>query len=164
MDNTLRGVLAEFIVASALDIAQGIRVEWDAFDLVSPAGSKIEVKSAAYCQAWEQKVHSKVGFGVRTTQPVNPQTNTYQGEATRPADLYVFALLHHQDKATVNPLCLDQWTFYVVSREHLDATLGTQKSVGLARLEQIAPAPVGYSELCAAIRATEATLGFVDTD
>jgi hypothetical protein len=32
-------------------------------------------------------------------------------EIKRHADVYVFALLAHTDKATVDPLSLDQWRF-----------------------------------------------------
>ncbi len=48
VSNTLRGILAEYIVACALDLPQEVRVEWDAFDLKTAQGLKIEVKSAAY--------------------------------------------------------------------------------------------------------------------
>jgi hypothetical protein len=46
--NALRGVLAEYIVASALGCDAGTRTEWDAHDLVTKDGIKVEVKSAAY--------------------------------------------------------------------------------------------------------------------
>lgn len=35
LSNTLRGVLAEFIVATALGCAHRPRTEWDAYDLVA---------------------------------------------------------------------------------------------------------------------------------
>ena len=47
-----RGCLAEFIVASALRLGDGVRDEWGAFDLLTKSGAKIEVKSAAYLQSW----------------------------------------------------------------------------------------------------------------
>jgi len=56
LNNTTRGVLAEFLVASALDIpTTGVRDPWAAFDLQTIDGLKIEVKSAAYLQSWAQK-------------------------------------------------------------------------------------------------------------
>ncbi len=45
--NALRGILAEFIVASALEINREVRIEWDAYDLTFD-DIKIEIKSAAY--------------------------------------------------------------------------------------------------------------------
>lgn len=52
VSNATRGRLAEFIVASALGISSDVRDEWSPYDLLSPEGLKIEVKSAAYIQSW----------------------------------------------------------------------------------------------------------------
>ncbi len=38
VSNATRGILAEYIVASALGIAEGVRAEWDAFDLEMKSG------------------------------------------------------------------------------------------------------------------------------
>jgi len=43
--------LAEYLVATVLGLNQGVRNEWDAYDLETEAGLKIEVKSAAYIQS-----------------------------------------------------------------------------------------------------------------
>ncbi len=56
VSNATRGVLAEYIVATALGLAGGVRVEWDPFDLLSQEGAKIEIKSAAYLQSWRQRI------------------------------------------------------------------------------------------------------------
>ncbi len=48
VSNAPRGCLAEFLVAQALGIVDGLRVEWDACDLRIPDGLTVEVKSAAY--------------------------------------------------------------------------------------------------------------------
>src|SRR5437899_2124650 len=45
--NALRGRLAEYLVAKALGITDGVRSEWDPYDLRSPSGVRLEVKSAA---------------------------------------------------------------------------------------------------------------------
>jgi hypothetical protein len=65
--NALRGVLAEYIVACDLGVSAGTRTEWDAYDLKTPEGIKVEVKSAAYLQSWQQSAHSKVCFDIRPT-------------------------------------------------------------------------------------------------
>ena len=52
VSNATRGVLAEYIVATALGLADGVRREWDAFDLLTKDGVRVEVKSAAYLQSW----------------------------------------------------------------------------------------------------------------
>jgi hypothetical protein len=48
MNNVTRGHLAEFIVAKAIGTAEGVRNEWATYDLTTPTGIKVEVKSAAY--------------------------------------------------------------------------------------------------------------------
>ena len=50
VNNALRGKLAEYIVAQALDLTDTLRVEWDEYDLITPTRIRIEVKSAAYLQ------------------------------------------------------------------------------------------------------------------
>lgn len=48
LSNAQRGVLAEYIVGTALNCLKKKRLEWDAHDFVTDGGIKIEVKSAAY--------------------------------------------------------------------------------------------------------------------
>lgn len=145
--NALRGVLAEYIVACALDLPQAVRVEWDSFDLKTPAGVSIEVKSAAYLQSWDQKALSKITFGIQPTRAWEAATNDYTGHLKRQADVYVFCLLHHQDKATVDPLDMNQWTFYILPASVLDEKFPVQKSIRLASLLRINPLHVTYNEL-----------------
>ena len=61
--NTVRPMLAEFLVARALGAADRPRVEWDAYDVRTSDGIRVEVKSGAYLQAWEQSRLSTVVFG-----------------------------------------------------------------------------------------------------
>jgi hypothetical protein len=56
VSNALRGRVAEFLVAQALGVSDGIRNEWDSYDLRSPSGLRIEVKSAAYLQTWAHEL------------------------------------------------------------------------------------------------------------
>ena len=51
LNNTQRGILAEFLVHSALGTKDVVRTDWLPFDLTSPSGLRIEVKSSAYLQA-----------------------------------------------------------------------------------------------------------------
>jgi hypothetical protein len=49
LDNYERGALAEFIVATAIGVStNGARENWAAWDLTTPSGLRVEVKSAAY--------------------------------------------------------------------------------------------------------------------
>ena len=129
VNNALRGVLAEYIVACALDLPDSTRIEWDAFDLKTPQGLTLEVKSAAYLQSWQQKALSQITFGIQPTRAWEAATNDYTGELRRQADIYVFCLLHHQDKATVDPLDMAHWTFFLLPTSVLDEKLPVQKSI-----------------------------------
>lgn len=60
-ENILRGVMAEFLVARALGAGQGTRVAWDNFDVLSPAGVRVEVKSSVYLQSWSRAKIVAVG-------------------------------------------------------------------------------------------------------
>ena len=54
LDNATRGVVAEFLVAHALGRMNTPRRLWGAFDVRTNSGIKVEVKSAAYAQSWQQ--------------------------------------------------------------------------------------------------------------
>ncbi|MGL4583724.1 MAG: hypothetical protein ACRCVU_12185 [Flavobacterium sp.] len=147
LSNATRGILAEFIVAKALGVdVSNARDQWDAHDLVMPENIKVEVKSSAYLQSWEQLDFSKISFSTRAAIPWNRSIDKRSDVAIRTADVYVFCLLKHKDKATVNPLNLDQWEFYVVSTLQLNKDLGNQKSISLSVLRKLAKA-LNFSEL-----------------
>jgi hypothetical protein len=103
VSNATRGILAEFIVASALELDLMVRREWDAIDFKTKKGLKIEVKSSAYLQSWYQDKLSKIIFDIAPTTGWCAETNTYSPEKKRHADIYIFCLLHHKDKQTVDP-------------------------------------------------------------
>lgn len=146
ISNATHGRLAEFIVASALNIdLTNIRDEWDAYDLKSPEGIKIEVKSASYIQTWNQKDFSKINFSTKTSIFWDSETFT-QSESKRHADIYVFCLLKHKVQVTLNPMKLDQWDFYVVSTLTLNNYKRSSSSITLKSLQNLAT-PVNYGEL-----------------
>lgn len=147
LNNALRGVIAEFIVASDLKIAENCRTEWDAYDLLTDDGIKVEVKSAAYLQSWKQKNYSSISFDIRQTKGWNSETNEYDDQSRRQSDVYVFCLLSHKDKATVDPLNLGQWEFYVLATKILNEKLKSQKSVSLSSLLKLEPTKVEYGRL-----------------
>ena len=139
--NTDRGALAEFIVARALGTTALVRNGWAPYDLETPAGVRVEVKSSAYLQSWFQKRPSNPGFGIRKTLAWDPTTNEYDKEKRHHADVYVFCLLAHQeDKATLNPLDLAQWEFYVVATRDLDRLFGERGGVSIAQVRELSPA------------------------
>ena len=149
--NVLRGRLAEYLVAQALNLTLECRIEWDACDLRLPDGTPIEVKSAAYLQTWHQSRPSRIMFGIQPTYAWDASTNTTATDRRRPAVIYVFSLLHHADRDTLDPLDLTQWTFYVLPTRVLDERCPTQKTISLAGLLELQPHTTDYSGLAAAV-------------
>lgn len=155
LSNSLRGVLAEYLVATALGVDEGIRTEWDAYDLITEDGIKIEVKSSAYIQSWNQNSDSNISFSIRKTKGWNSKTNEYSNELKRQGDVYVFCLLKHRDKETVNPLNLNQWEFYILPTKILNDKKGDQQSIGLNPLLKLNPIITDYKGLKKAILGIE---------
>ncbi|MFI8438959.1 hypothetical protein ACIGJO_35590 [Streptomyces sp. NPDC079020] len=152
-NNTMRGVLAEYLVATALGAATGTRTEWDTVDIRTPEKWRIEVKSTAYLQSWAQSQPSKVSFGIAPASGWDAQTGATSAEVLRRSDVYVFCLLHHQDKQTLDPLDLDQWTFYVLPTRVLDERCRIQKTIRLSSLERLSPLKTDFAGLPKAVSA-----------
>lgn len=151
VSNATRGRLAEYLVARALGISTaGVRNEWAAYDLVTDAGIKIEVKSAAYLQAWFQRQLSTISFSTRPSRAWDPETNAVSTTVARQAEVYMFALLAHLDKPSLDPLNVAQWRFYVLRTAALTVRRRSQHSITLRSLEKLV-SPVGFDEVAAAV-------------
>lgn len=151
LSNSLRGVLAEYIVATALNCTNKPRIEWDAYDLKTSDGIKVEVRSSAYLQTWQQKKPSSIRFDIGPKQAWVAETNTSNPQAVRTADVYVFGVFSTTERDIANPLDLTQWFFIVCPTTFLENNYGTQKSVSLASLEQKGLKRIPYNELAAVI-------------
>lgn len=149
--NALRGVLAEFIVAMALQEINNTRIEWNTYDLNTKSGLKIEVKSAAYIQTWQQDNFSKISFTINKTRGWDADTNVITRELKRHADVYVFCVLKTKDQREINPMDLDQWCFYVLPTSILDAKVSDQKTITLNSLIKLNPIKTDYIHLSEAI-------------
>lgn len=147
LSNATRGRFAEFIVATAINIDLKIpRDEWGAYDLTTPDNIKIEVKSASYIQSWYQEKLSTISFSIKPARYWDSETNKQSKIAKRHADVYVMCLLKHTDQATINPLNMSQWAFYILSRSEVDNYKRSQSSITLRSLEKLTD-PVDYNEL-----------------
>lgn len=141
VDNTNRGVLAEFIVATVLESPESVRTMWTSYDLDTSIGVKVEVKSAAYLQSWSQKEVSRPLFNIGKTFGWDPQTGEYTKERQRHSDVYVFCLLAFKgDKHHLNPLDLRQWEFYVVETSKIEAEFGDRKQASLPQIQRLSSA------------------------
>lgn len=151
--NSLRGVFAEYIVGHLVGAQLAVRVEWDAADLRMPDGTLIEVKSAGRLQSWEQKRPSTIRFDVARKLSWNQATNVQVSTAGRVANVWVFCVQAHEDRATLDPLDLAQWQFYVLAGPVLDKALGGQKSANLQTLLGAGAVAVAAGELRAVVLA-----------
>ncbi len=147
LSNATRGRLAEFIVGTAVGLnPEHIRDEWDAYDLKTGDGIKIEVKSAAYIQCWNQKCFSSISFSIKRSVYRDPVTNIESVKPKRHADLYVFCVLKHKDQSTIDPLKMEQWDFYILPTYRLDNYERSQSSITLNSLQRLTD-PVSYIDL-----------------
>ncbi len=147
IENRTRGILAEFLVKKALGISNEARIEWDAYDLITETGIKIEIKSASYIQSWEQQEYSNIKFNIRRTVDYENSENVLR----RQSDYYVFCLLKTKNQKILNPMDLAQWDFYVLKTEILNEKVGNQKTIGLNPLLKLNPKKCTFSELKNAI-------------
>lgn len=145
VENRNRGVLAEYLVKQALNINSKSRLEWDSYDFETDDNIKIEVKSSAYIQSWEQNKYSRITFNIKPTRKYIE--NGFSNDEERQSDIYIFCLLHCKDLNVINPMKLEQWTFYLTKTETLGKKLGEQKTVGISTLELIGAVKCEYKNL-----------------
>ncbi len=145
LDNTNRGILAEFLVAAALDLHKEPRKEWQAYDLRTASGSTIEIKSSAYVQSWKQSKRSVIQFGIAPRSNWDPETGEWREGLRRWADIYVFCVFHGEEP--LDPLDTSNWDFYVLPTEVLDRECPRQKTIGLNSLKRLSPHKCGYANL-----------------
>lgn len=147
LSNATRGRFAEFIVGTAVEMnPKRLRDEWDAFDIKTDNGIKIEIKSASYIQSWNQKNFSAISFSIRKARYWDPNAGMSEDEAKRHADLYVFCLLKIKDQKMIDPLKLEQWEFYVLPTYKLDNYTRSQTSITLNSLQRLTES-VNYDKL-----------------
>ncbi|MFI6085042.1 hypothetical protein ACIBBB_29435 [Streptomyces sp. NPDC051217] len=166
--NTVRGYLAEFLVARAMG-AEATRVEWDSYDVLSPENIRIEVKATGYVQAWTQTRPSRnPSWEIRQTIPIDPATGEYLPEEHRgfQADVYVFAVHGARTHADYDPLDLAQWSFHVLPRARIEALPRGAKKQALGTLQRVREAAdgVGYEALADEVRESAATRDRVRTN
>ena len=148
MGNAQRGIFAEFLVACALgEIKEQVRISWDKYDLLLDNKIKIEVKSSGYLQTWRQSKLSEIKFSIAKTRGWNYLDNTFENEKKRQADIYVFCIFKHTDRKSANPLNIAQWDFYLLSTKKLNDVLGSQKTIGLNKLQSLGAVKIAYSKL-----------------
>jgi len=149
--NVTRGALAEFLVENALRDVDDIEIRnpWGDYD-VEYKGKKIEVKCSSYLQDWDQGDLSKPTFtGLKAKELYYNDVVGKKSDkkADYKADIYVLCLFHHKETATLNILDLDQWEFYVLTKDKLKEISNDKSSISLARLNKQNFTPISFEEL-----------------
>lgn len=154
MDNAERGAFAEYLVACAIGGKGTGRVNWDKYDLVSEDGITVEVKTSAYLQVWGQEKLSDLRFGIQKTYGYIPDTNEYETEKKRQAQVYVFCVHAETVQEKVNVLDTTQWKFYVLASEKLNEskTYANASSIGLGPLMKLGAIECRFEELHDAVK------------
>lgn len=152
VSNSERGILAEYLVRCAVHAPSPCRIEWDAVDVISPEGIRIEVKSSAYLQTWKQEKLSRIQFDIAPKNAWDSVENSYASQRIRSADVYVFCLFNSKDPDTANPMDLAQWEFYVLATSVLNDLVPKQKSISLTSLQKLGAKKVSFEVLYTAIR------------
>jgi hypothetical protein len=151
LNSLTRTRLAEFIVATALGArAEGPRDERSALELVTPDGVEVRVKSGSFVKSFRQRDLSKVVF-IPQVRPSPSRAGSADGGACRP-QVHVFALLGHVERATVDPLDLGQWRFFVPPTSKLEALVTEQHALTVPTLDELSMGSVAYEDLKAAVR------------
>jgi len=139
--------LAEYIVACALGIQDTERISWGKYDLLTKDKIAVEVKTSGYIQTWEQESLSKLIFGIQPTYGWDARSNEYDTEKKRQADVYVFCVHKHTEQATIDPLLISQWEFYLMPTKLLNEKFGEQKTASLCSLIKEGAKKCEYDDL-----------------
>ena len=155
-ENWMRGVVGEYWVMKALGMTDEIRKGWNTWDIETPDGILIEVKTSGYWQSW-QKPGDKMAtprFGAPRVRVEADESMGLQQGHYRPAHLHVFCLHKQKDVTKLDPLDTSQWDFYVVPTTILDANLNPNAkspSISLRFLSDRRLNPVSFDALSDAI-------------
>ena len=147
LQNTTRGILAEYIVAVLLGVDDNPRSPWKAYDLTLPDGRTIEVKTMSRLQAWTQKRLSTPRVVIRPTRKWDPETGKMEKTPSLNANLYILCYFNADNYDAADPLDLAQWEFFIFTRENIKELLEERKSISLKYLEKLGNNPIKAHEL-----------------
>lgn len=150
LSNSIRGALAEYIIATALDIdLEEGRDSWYEYDLLYN-GKRIEVKSSSYLQSWERDGFSRISFNIYPSRPTTASIWD-NDDISRHSDVYIFCLFSNKDRASADPMKLEQWEFYVVLTSDIDEQLRTQRTASISTISSLPHIKCSYEELHEAV-------------
>lgn len=159
IQNMNRGAFAEYIVLKAMNSQcndnsshLNFRISMGAYDLLSPEGIRVEVKSSAYIQSWTSDRVAKISFRIAPAKAVDDYGNySSSSKYRRHSDVYVFCVWTARSKSQ-NILDLSLWDFYVIATKTLDEKIPNQKTITFNSLLSLHPQKVDYFGLYEAIK------------
>ena len=151
MINTYRGLLAEFLVAQALGVANDesrfFHPNYDIEFIVNAKTYGIEVKASAYRQSWGD---GKIDKG--TTKPSFDISQSFRRPYSNPpekgrfSDVYVFCLHNEKCASKADALNLSQWSFYPVATWRITKKFSDQKRSRISKINDLTD-PFSFNEL-----------------
>jgi hypothetical protein len=84
---------------------------------------------------------SAIAFGIGPKLAFGSNTGQTAAAPDWHSDPYVFSLLRHEHKATLDPFDLAQWEFYVAPSARLRQHLAGRTSIGLKELRALGIEP-----------------------
>ena len=135
-------MLAEYLVARALECCSEYHEQWDDFD-VRYGRFKVEVKSSGYLTPPFPTVHSNPNprFDIAKRTEFWSESGGRRvayDVPKRPADAYVFCYHKAQTAVDYHPFDLGQWSFLAASTALIDTTFEGQKSASWSSLQSVA--------------------------
>lgn len=150
--NVLRGSLAEFIIENLLkDKSEvGVRNPWNDYDILYK-NRKIEVKCSSYIQDWDQEDFSKIIFSGLKAKDLywSKAVSEFNRDNKKDykADIYVLCLVNHKNPETLDLLNLDQWSFFILTKEELKNISNNSSSISIIKLEKNNYTPIKHEEV-----------------
>lgn len=144
----MQEVIAEYIVAKALEKEQADNdAYWTLWD-IDYRGKRIEVKETSYYHSFNKpgKISRQRVFGITKAN----SNYEYEGEENRyerQNDIYVFCLNLGETAETSNPLNLDNWEFYIVPTNTINNNCGNNKTISLGRIKGMGFQAVKFNQI-----------------
>jgi hypothetical protein len=147
LQNTTRGILAEYIVAVLLGVDNKPRSPWQSFDLKLADGRTIEIQTMSRLQAWAQKQLSDPRVIIRPRRYWSDKTGIMENTPSLNADLYIICYFTAENHSIANTLDLDQWEFFVLNKNKVEDMLKNTKSISLKTLKNHKIKPLKAGDL-----------------
>lgn len=144
----LQEVIAEFIVAKALGMNEAHNVDyWTLYD-IKYRNQRIEVKQSSYYHPWNENgnISEHRTFGI-TKANSNYENSDTENNFERQNDIYVFCLNTGRTKETAYPLNLNNWEFYIVPTDFINANCENNKTISLGRIRNFGFKALNFDEI-----------------